>query len=75
MENKKNGTYNATGPNYKLTWQNFLQIAKEAINPNVQYSWINDKFLLENELEPWTELPLWIPYSDEMKGFNDVNIA
>ena len=75
VEFKRTGIYNATGPNYTLTWQKFLQIAKDAINPNTEYSWVNDKFLLENELEPWTELPLWIPYSDEMKGFNAIHIG
>lgn len=75
VENKISGTYNAVGPNYSLTWKKFLQLGKDALNQDAEFCWINDKFLLENELEPWTELPLWIPYSDEMKGFNAVNIS
>ena len=33
---------------------------------SAHFTWINDKFLLDTELRPWTEVPLWIPeeYAD-----------
>jgi 2'-hydroxyisoflavone reductase len=39
-------------------------------------SWVSEEFLLANKVEPWTELPLWIPESDaDSAGFTSVSCA
>jgi len=75
IEWNNSGIYNATGPNYELTMQKFLSIGSEVINNDVEYVWINDKFLLEHGVEPWTDIPLWIPYSNELKGIHNISLS
>jgi 2'-hydroxyisoflavone reductase len=28
------------------------------------FTWLSDEYLLENEVGPWMELPLWVPETD-----------
>jgi 2'-hydroxyisoflavone reductase len=34
---------------------------------------MSEEFLLRSAVAPWTELPLWVPETDDMKGFSAVN--
>jgi 2'-hydroxyisoflavone reductase len=69
-EHKKTGVYNAVGPQNPLTMQQII----EACGSNKEYIWIEDEFLLEKEVAVFTELPLWLPESDEQwTGFFQVN--
>jgi len=59
------GTFNATGPATPLTWGELLATCQTiAANPS-RLVWIADDFLLEKGVQPWQELPLWIPASSE----------
>jgi 2'-hydroxyisoflavone reductase len=70
-ELKKTGVYNAAGPRDELTMEAFVA----ACNPDGDYIWMEDEFLLEREVEVFTELPFWIPANDEKwAGFLQVNI-
>lgn len=75
LEQEVTGIFNATGPKFNLTMGNFLTHCRDTIDPESSLIWINDKFLLENEVTPWSDLPLWLPHNDEMKGFNRVSIS
>jgi len=75
IQQKKKGIYNASGPHYQLSINKFLSLGKESINKDVEFVWINDKFLLENGVEPWTDIPLWIPFSNELKGIDNVSFS
>jgi 2'-hydroxyisoflavone reductase len=57
------GTFNATGPATPLTWGEMLATC-QTVSPNPsRLTWVDDAFLLEREIEPWRDLPLWIPAS------------
>nr|WP_263326692.1 NAD-dependent epimerase/dehydratase family protein [Neobacillus sp. Marseille-Q6967] len=55
------GTFNATGPDYTLTMKEFLEESINVTGAKVELSWIPEKFLLEQNVAPWTEMPLWVP--------------
>jgi len=39
-------------------------------------TWASEEFLLEQKVEPWSEMPLWIPESDaDSAGFTSINCA
>ena len=59
------GTFNATGPAAALSMSDFIEQSANAISAEYSGTWIPDKFLLDAELGPYVEMPLWIP------GFND----
>jgi 2'-hydroxyisoflavone reductase len=59
------GVFNAAGPDYALTMGRFLEGCREATGSDARFTWVGEQFLLEKGVEPWGELPLWIPESDE----------
>lgn len=67
-ENKKTGVFNATGIDKELTMNYLLQAIKRGLISDAELVWGNDDFLLENEVGPWMEMPLWIP---EVKPLSD----
>jgi 2'-hydroxyisoflavone reductase len=73
VEEKQVGTYNATGPAHPLTLQQFLEQCKTISAGNVYFTWVSEEFLLENGVEPWSELPLWIPRAFDI-SLNTANV-
>jgi 2'-hydroxyisoflavone reductase len=55
------GVYNATGPDGTLTLEEILETSKLVSQSDPSTTWIPEQFLLEVGIEPWTDLPLWIP--------------
>ncbi len=63
-EANERGIYNAKGPRERLTMGDFLKECQQTVNCDCEFVWMDDDFLVKNEVKPWTELPLWIPESD-----------
>jgi 2'-hydroxyisoflavone reductase len=57
---QQTGTYNATGPAYELRMGKLLEEC-EAVGGDAKIVWVSEEFLEENGVEPFTELPLWVP--------------
>lgn len=55
------GTYFAAGPAERLTMGRLLAIVHNVIGAHASYEWVDEEFLLENHVEPFVELPLWVP--------------
>jgi len=55
------GTFNATGPEEPLTFTQLLARARDAIGSDANVVWVDDQRVLDAEVQPWTELPLWLP--------------
>lgn len=62
---RRAGVFNACGPDYTLTMRSFLEGCREAAASDAHFTWVGEQFLLEKGVQPWGELPLWIPESDE----------
>ena len=68
------GTFNATGPGFVYTMKDLLQECKSVSKSQSELIWVPDEKLLETGVEPWSELPLWIPESDrDFAGFMQVD--
>lgn len=61
VEKRKAGTFNITGPDYELTMEKLLSKCKAVTNSNARFVWTDEKFILDHNIQPWTEMPLWIP--------------
>lgn len=59
------GVYNAVGPDYTLTMGRLLEECKRVTGSDAKFTWVPERFLLEAGVEPWSELPLWLPEGDE----------
>lgn len=75
VETRGLGVYNATGPDYRLTRGALLQSCLTAAQSGGEAVWIDEAFLLEQKVQPWSDLPLWIPVSDESAGFTATSSA
>jgi len=76
VERQQIGVYNATGPGYDLTIGELLDTCRMVSGSDARFTWVSEQFLLEQQVGPWIELPLWIPQSDpDMPGFSDVSCA
>jgi len=63
---KAGGTYNACSPAGHWTWESLVDALRAgAAAPPA--AWVDEAILLEQKVEPWTGLPLWIPttFADE----------
>jgi 2'-hydroxyisoflavone reductase len=67
------GTFNATGPAEPLTFAELLARARDAIGSDANVVWVDDQRVLDAEVQPWTELPLWLP-GDEYAGMARADI-
>ncbi|MFI5372046.1 MAG: epimerase, partial [Candidatus Eisenbacteria bacterium] len=58
------GPFNATGTPDDLTLGVFLERTRDALAADTHFTWVDEGFLLERGVRPWTELPLWVPMSE-----------
>jgi 2'-hydroxyisoflavone reductase len=57
------GTFNATGPSRELTLRELLETCRDVTDSGARFVWVDEGFLLEKGVAPWSELPLWLPES------------
>jgi 2'-hydroxyisoflavone reductase len=58
-ENHESGIYNATGPAKPLGMGGMLDGIKEAEKSNAKFTWVNEEFLTQQKVEPWSDMPVW----------------
>lgn len=64
VEVGKTGVYNATGPDYPLTMGRLMEECRNVSGSDGHITWVDEKFLLDAQIAPWSELPLWVPASE-----------
>ena len=71
IEIKATGVYNANGLPGRFTMQNLLDECKSAAESDASFTWLPESFLLQENVVPWSEMPLWLPYeaAPQLKGF------
>lgn len=67
------GVYNVTGPDDVLPLQQVLETCRAAAGSDATFTWVDPGFLLEAGVEPWSDLPVWLP-GEEYAGFMAANI-
>jgi 2'-hydroxyisoflavone reductase len=59
-ERREAGVFNATGPAEPLTMEGLLDECKVVAESESEVAWVDEDFLLEHGVEPWSDLPLWL---------------
>ena len=67
-EQSTTGVFNAVGPSSTTTFGHLLERCREVTGSNARMVWVDDQTLLDNDISPWTELPLWLPQTDPEVG-------
>ena len=63
-EQGQTGVFNLNGPEAPTTMGDWLAAGAQALNSSAQPLWVDEEFLLAQGVQPWTELPLWLPRSE-----------
>jgi nucleoside-diphosphate-sugar epimerase len=63
-ERRVAGAFNGTAPARTTTMGDALAAAVDATASGAELVWISDDRLQAAEVEPWVELPLWLPAAD-----------
>ena len=53
------GAFNATGP--CRSFSDMLEAIKRGVDSRSELVWVAESFLIDHGVEPWTDLPLWLP--------------
>jgi 2'-hydroxyisoflavone reductase len=69
------GIYNATGPAAPMGIGGMLEGIKSALSSNAKFTWVPADFLAKEKIEPWSDMPVWIPPSAEDSGMTVSNKA
>ncbi len=68
------GVYNATGPAQPLTMGAMLNACQRVGASDATFTWVDEAFLLAEKVEPWSQIPFWLPDEPENAGFSSVSI-
>jgi len=75
VEENDNGIFNVTGKPFELDFGKMLDAIKKATKSDAEFVWADEKFLTENKVEPWSEMPFYLPESfEEARGFLAMNV-
>jgi 2'-hydroxyisoflavone reductase len=75
IEDGASGSYNATGPDRELMMGEFLDVCKRVSGSVATFHWASAEFLKEHEVAPWSDMPVWIPDTEEDAGFSRVDVS
>ncbi|MCO5183806.1 MAG: NAD-dependent epimerase/dehydratase family protein [Anaerolineae bacterium] len=68
VEQKATGVYNTIGPEPETTMGATLESCRRISGSNAAFTWVDEAFLLENEVGAYVEMPLWVP--EEYRAFD-----
>lgn len=70
VESGATGVYNADGPRQPMPMGDLLDTCRMVSESETAFTWVSETFLLQQRVEPWMEMPLWVPESQpEYAGF------
>src|SRR5262249_17243997 len=67
-EKKHVGAYNAVGPEKQMGVGEMLARTDKALGAGARFTWVDAKFLAEKKVEPWSDMPVWVPPDGEDAG-------
>ncbi|MFF7634814.1 NAD-dependent epimerase/dehydratase family protein [Kitasatospora sp. NPDC008050] len=69
------GTFNTVGPPGQATMGGLLEACLAATGSDAELRWIEPQVLLAAGVEPWNQLPIWIPPGDLYDTMHGGNVA
>jgi 2'-hydroxyisoflavone reductase len=69
------GTFNAVGPASRTSMRAMLEACQPAAGSAAPLTWVPWPFLEKEKVEPWGDMPVWIPASGPESGMSQVSIA
>ncbi|MDQ4121508.1 MAG: NAD-dependent epimerase/dehydratase family protein [Acidobacteriota bacterium] len=61
IERKETGVFNANSKPGELKFGAMLEEIKNVSGSDAEFTWVSENFLLAEKVQPWGEMPLWLP--------------
>ncbi len=74
-EARMTGIYNASGPGGQATLGDLLETSKAISGSDARFEWLPEDFLRQHNVQPWSDLPLWIGDDAAYAGFSSVDVS
>lgn len=74
-ERRTAGAFNATGPAAPITMGGLLHGVAKAVRSEAELVWASVDFLQAEGVQPWSDMPVWIPARGETAGFHSRDIS
>lgn len=68
-ESRTFGTFNATGPEHALNMRQMLVDIAGATHSDAHITWVASDFLEKQNVEAWSDMPVWVPGQGDTAGF------
>jgi 2'-hydroxyisoflavone reductase len=75
IETDATGTFNALGPAAPLTFAEMLYGIRAITTASVSFTWVDTDFLLDREVRPYSDMPLWMPARGNRAGFQRFDLS
>lgn len=75
VERGLTGAYNAVGPEEPMTMKEMLDACKTGVKSDANLVWVPAKFLEEQNVQAWSDMPAWIPPGSESSGLTQVDCS
>ncbi|MCO7223132.1 SDR family oxidoreductase [Pleionea sp. CnH1-48] len=75
LEKKVVGVYNAQSAARHHTMGGLLNTCVKVLNPKAQLVWVPNDFLQQHEVQPWSEMPVWMPSVGDYAGAGTMSSA
>ena len=70
LETDRSGVYNACSNANQWTMRDVVDALRSVPGPMPEPVWVDERVVLTHGVQPWVELPLWIPANDpDSRGF------
>jgi 2'-hydroxyisoflavone reductase len=69
------GTFNATGPEEPLQLEEVLEESRRVAGSEARFVWAPAAWLVEQGVQPWMELPLWLGDDPEYAGHSRIDVS
>jgi nucleoside-diphosphate-sugar epimerase len=64
-----NGAVNVLSRPGHTTMEGLLSLCRDITGSTASFTWVDAEFLLGRKVEPWTELPIWVPPIGDLASF------
>lgn len=71
----RSGPVDVVCPAGSVTLRDILETAVDVTGSDAELVWVDGSFLRDEQVAPWTELPIWIPPDEEGYAFHDGDVT
>jgi 2'-hydroxyisoflavone reductase len=69
------GAFNTVSRRGQATMSSLLGAAREVTGSRARLVWVPPEVIEAAGIQPWTELPVWVPPDGEDAGVHDINVS